>query len=327
MNLIVAAGFGLAAPAAVERLPTRAPHALTTPREGRMEDRQVAALTEMMDSVNAGDANRYARLYAPDAVITIFGGGVLKGRGAIEEHEIELLREFPGARLGFYAMWQKGPLAVVHYAVNGRTPSGQAMGHEGLLFYRFRPSGPIAEEHRYMDSLTPMAQLGMFGPLPARPLPTLPSELKAHVAQGSPKENENVALARGSLAALDSKNQEAFLSSIAEDAVLEEMIDQRPFVGKRNVKAWFETWTGAVPDARFEITTIIGIGEFVLMEMVVHGRLNGSLGPVSASNREFAVHRAVIVQVQNGKLTRIWGFMNGKELAEAVGQWPLPVRK
>ena len=66
-----------------------------------MEDRQISAVTEMMQAVNAGDAKRYARLYAQDAVIMIHGSGELKGRGAIEQHEVELLREFPGARLAF----------------------------------------------------------------------------------------------------------------------------------------------------------------------------------------------------------------------------------
>lgn len=326
MNLIVAAGFGFAGLAAVERLPADAPPAFITPSEGRMDDRQITALTEMVHAVNAGDANRYARLYAEDAVITIHGSGLLEGRDAIEQHERELLREFPGARLGFYAIWRRGSLAAVHYAVNGRTPGGQSMGHEGLLFYRFHPSGLIEEEHRYMDSLTPMAQLGVLGP-PARPLPALPGEPKVHATEASPDESENVARVKASFAALDSENETAFLSSIAEDAVLDELIDPQPLVGKRNVKAWFERWTGAVSDRRSEITSIFGIGEFVLVETVAHGTLKGPLGRFSASNRRFAVHRAALVRLQDGKLTRISNFMNGKELAQAVGQWPLAAGK
>jgi hypothetical protein len=71
--------------------------AVIPPSEGRMEDRQIMALTEMVNAVNVGDAKRYAGLYAQDAVITIYGSGELKGRGAIEQHEVELLREFPTA--------------------------------------------------------------------------------------------------------------------------------------------------------------------------------------------------------------------------------------
>jgi ketosteroid isomerase-like protein/predicted SnoaL-like aldol condensation-catalyzing enzyme len=303
------------------------PAAAAGSREVPMERRQIAALTEMTDAVNAGDAARYARVYAPDAVITMHGSGVLEGRSAIEAHEVDLLRQFPDARLGFHDVWQKGALAVVHYAVNGRTPGGQAMGHEGLLFYRFRPSGLIEEERRYLDSLTPMAQLGLLGPLPARPLPSVPRALAAHVAKGSREEDENVAVVEATFAALDARDATAFLSRLAEDVVLDEMADPEPLFGKEKVRGWFEAWTAAVPDLRSETTTLLGIGEHVLAETVVRGTLKGPLGRLSAANREFAVHRAAIVRLKDGKIARLSAFMNGKELAEAAGQWPPGVGK
>jgi hypothetical protein len=39
------------------------------------------------------------------------------------------------------------------------------------------------------------------------------------------------------------------------------------------------------------------------------------------------VHRGAIAHVKDGKLIHVSGFMNGRELAEAVGEWPLPVGK
>jgi uncharacterized protein (TIGR02246 family) len=121
---------------------------------GAAVNRQAAALWETLRAVNAGEAAAYALVYAEDAVITIHGTGVLSGRAAIEAYEASLLREFPGVRLAFYDFWQDGLAVVVHYGVNGRTPGGQAMGHEGLLFYRFDPSGLVKEERRYLDSAT-----------------------------------------------------------------------------------------------------------------------------------------------------------------------------
>ena len=295
--------------------------------EERMEDRQVTTFTHMMDAVNAGDAQRYAALYAQDAVITIYGGGELKGRDAIEQHEVHLLRDFPGTRLAFYAVWQKGALAAVHYGVNGRTAAGQPMGHEGLLFYRFHPSGLIAEEHRYLDGMTPMAQLGLLGAAPARALPVLPSELKVYAAGSSSQEEANVALVTASFAALEAKKAPAFLAAVAEEAVVDELIYPQPFNGKQKVKAWFEAWTSAAPDAITEITTLLGAGEFVLVETVVRGTLQGPFGRLAASHKPFAVHRAAIIQVKEGKLARMSMFMNGKELAEATGQWPPPMGK
>ncbi|MBI1852191.1 MAG: nuclear transport factor 2 family protein [Planctomycetes bacterium] len=304
-----------------------APRVPITPNGERMEDRQIGAFTQMVNAVNAGDAKRYASLYAEDAVITIHGSSKLEGRDAILQYEVELLREFPGARLAFYDVWQKGALAVVHYAVNCPIPGRQPVGHEGLLFYRFHPSGLIAEEHRYLDGLTPMAQMGTLGSVPPRALPALPAQMKSHVAKGSSVESENAATVTASFAAFDSKSESAFLSTLADDAIVDELILPQPFVGKQNVKAWFETWGRAVPDARSEITTVSAVGEFVLVETLVRGTLEGPLGCLVASSKPFAVHRAAIVQVRDGKLTRLSGFMNAKELAGAVGQWPLPVAK
>ena len=290
---------------------------------GAAVNRQAAALYEMMRAVNAGEAAAYARVYAEDAVITIHGTGVLSGRGAIEAHEASLLREFPGTQLAFYDFWQNGRAVVVHYGVNGRTTRGQAMGHEGLLFYRFDPSGLVKEERRYLDSATPMAQLGLFGPSAARrPLPTLPSTMQAHIAGTSPREEQNASLVRSAFAALDTADAAAFLGAFAEDGVLDDLIEPSPSGGKQNVKAWFDRWTRATAGARTEIATLAAIGDDVLMETVVRGRLKKPLGRLVPSDRPFSVHRAAIVQVKDGKIARLTLFMNSKELAQAVGQWP-----
>jgi uncharacterized protein (TIGR02246 family) len=292
--------------------------------EARMEDRQVAALREMTDAVNAGDAARYARVYADDATITIFGSSELAGRAAIEAHEVGLLREFPGARLAFHDVWQDGERAAVHYAVTGKTPQGKVMGHEGLLFYRFQPSGLVAEERRYLDGLTPMAQLGALGSVPARSLPALPSRMTAHLAQGSPEEHANRDNAAMALAALDSGDETAFESGFARDAMLDELMLLRPFAGPSSVREYFRTWSGAVGSARSEVGASLVAGDTVLFEVVLSGALTAALGGVSAPNQRFRVHRALLVRLDHGKITRFMSFINGKELAQAVGQWPPP---
>jgi uncharacterized protein (TIGR02246 family) len=289
------------------------------------EEREPAAtLAEMVRAVNAGDAHAYAGLYAPDAVVTIQGGDVLTGRQAIEDYEAGLLREFPGARLGFRTVWQQESLAVVHYAVGGQTPAGRKMGHEGLLFYRFLQSGLIAEERRYLDSLTPMAQLGALGGAPARRLPVVPVRPRVVVAEGEPDERglKNAATAKTSLAALGPAGHAAFLSAVADDVVVDELVEPRPFTGKVGARAWLDRWARAVSGATSELALILTVGDAVILETVLSGTLNGPLGPVSAAGKPFTVHRASIVEMRNGKIARITAFMNGKELAQAVGQWP-----
>lgn len=301
--------------------------AVTAPADsGAAVDRPMASLYEMVRAVNAGEAAAYAGVYAEDGVITIHGGEVLRGRSAIEAYENGLLREFPGVRFALFDVWRKGAQAVVRYGVNGRTAAGKAMGHEGLLFYRFDPSGHITDERRYLDSATPMAQLGLLGAYPSRTLPALPREVSIHIG-GFPGEDERAALARRSLAALDGGEAAAFLAGLADDAVLDDLREPAPAAGKARVKEWLEKWTGAVEGVRSDIGTVVAVGDDVLVETVVHGRLRRPLGRFAPSPQEFAVHRAAIVRVREGKVASVTLFMNTKELAQAVGQWPLPPAK
>jgi steroid delta-isomerase-like uncharacterized protein len=292
------------------------------PSSGRPEQAQLAVFAEMMAAVNAGDAPRYARLYATDAAIRIVGGEDLAGRDAIERYEVELLRQFPGARLAFYSIWQREREAVVHYGVNGRTAAGQAMGHEGLLFYRFASSGLIEEERRYNDSVTPMVQLGMPGIFSARASATLPSQWQAFTWQGA-ELHSNIALVRAIVDAWNGGDGQRFLRQLAEDAVLDDLVFPQPFIGKAAVKTWFDTWKAAIPDPRSEITTLLAVGDAVIVETVVRGSLTGALGRVAASNKPLLLHRAAVFEIAAGKIARIRSFMNGKELAAAAGQWPL----
>lgn len=278
---------------------------------------QAASLRQMLLTVNAGDASGYARLYSPDAVVTIYGSGELRGRAAIERHELELLKQFPGTRLAFYDVWQDGARAAVHYAVNGQTPDGRTMGHEGLLFFQFDAAGLIVQERRYLDSVTPMAQLGILR-TPARSLPKLPADLRLHIAGTSAQERKNLVMVGELLSNLSPD----FLPHLADRPVIHEMTLPQSFAGAERVTAWQRIWRDAVPDARVEVTGALAAGEFVLIETILRGTLRQPIGVLQPAGKPFAAHRASIVHVQAGKVTAVTAFMNSKEIAEALGQWP-----
>jgi ketosteroid isomerase-like protein len=285
--------------------------------------RKTDVLVGMMNAVNAGDARRYAASYAEEAVITIFGGGQLRGRAAIARYELELLHQFPGTRFAIYSAWHRGATTVVHYGVNSPTPSGPPTGHEGLVFLKFDSAGQILEENRYLDAITPMAQSGLVSVGPARPAPSLPVRLTTYAAQTVPNELDNVATVRAAIAALGAGDGQAFVASMAPDAEIDELILPQQFVGTRGVQDWMRAWDAAAAGLTFEITTAVAVSEFVLLEAVVRGTLKGPLGAVPPSPTPFQIHRALVVRLKDGKLTQIVSFMNGKELADAVGHWPL----
>ncbi len=287
--------------------------------------RQDTVLDRMVGAVNAGDARGYANVYAEDAVISIYGNNQLVGRSAIEQYEVELLTQFPGARLALYTVWRRGSKAVAHYAVNVRTAEGRVLGHEGLLFYRFDDSGLIATENRYLDSLTPMAQLGALGAAPARMPPVLPTNTQYHEAVDEPTEQANTAAVLASISAWAAGDRSTFLAGVAEDVHVDELMFVQPFHGRHGASTWFDTWSAAARDIRLEVTDVLAVGDCVLVELVVRGTPLGVLG----GSKEFLVHRAVIAKVRDGKLVHIACFMNGRELAQAVGQtpWQLPKQR
>jgi pimeloyl-ACP methyl ester carboxylesterase/ketosteroid isomerase-like protein len=290
---------------------------------GAAEKRNESALRRMVETVNAGDAAGYAQLYAADAVITIFGSESIKGRQAIEQYEAALMREFPGTRLAFYDVWHFAPSAVVRYGVNGRTTDGRSMGHEGLLFFRFDQRGAIVQERRYLDGLTPMAQLGAFGPSASRALPVLPGDLTSHAQLRSPTEKANRLTVRSMLTAIESGDAASFLSRTATDVIIDELMLPEPLSGRENAARWFETWRAAVRDLRLATTTSLAAGDDVLVETRMSGTLSGPIGRLGPAATPFTIHRSFLFELKGGAVTRLTSFLNARELAQATGQWPL----
>ena len=287
-----------------------------------MTNRQIDSLERMVAAVNAGNAARYAAVYAPDAVIHIAGGASLRGRAAIERHEVELLDQFPGVRLAFGSVCRKGDEAAVHYAVSARAGGGRSMGHEGVLFYRFDPAGLVQEERRYNDALTPMAQLGLLGETRTRALPTLPDALEVHDALGTPEEEESLRIALLAVHAAAESDRDVLLSCLSLDSVVDDLVLPEPFRGHQGVAEYLELCSAAFDAARSLPVHGFCAGDLVVLEQVLSGTMKGRFGPVAGMGRLFRVHRAQVVQFRNGKIARLSIFMNGMELAAQVGGLP-----
>lgn len=278
-------------------------------------------LQAMMAAVNAGDAHAYAELYSEDAVIAIHGTGEVRGRAAIEQHEVDLLRQYPGARFAIYDAWRidGGARIVAHYGVSCTTPDGKKMGHEGLLFFRLLPTGAIAEEHRYQDALTPMAQLGLLPGLEARPVPRLPATMRERESPGG-----SLSLRPDGHAWFAAWDAGDLLrnGAVPDDVVVDALFDARPGAGKAEAQALCAAWHRAVPDATTTITwEHRSANGPLLVEAEVTGTLQGDVGPLRGCGRRFTIHRAAIFDGFN-----IIDCFNRKELAMAVGQWPPGIR-
>ncbi|HYH76970.1 MAG TPA: nuclear transport factor 2 family protein [Arthrobacter sp.] len=131
-----------------------------------------SAFIAAVEAVNAHDAKAFAATYAADAVVhDPLYPQPLKGRDAIEQDMVEVLRAFPDARFTVGPLLQDGETVAGEYTLRGThlgplaSPDGEipatgnAVNNNGAVFSRFNAAGEVTEEHRYYDVAGLIAQI------------------------------------------------------------------------------------------------------------------------------------------------------------------------
>jgi steroid delta-isomerase-like uncharacterized protein len=131
-----------------------------------------SAFTAAVEAVNAHDAKAFAATYATDAVVhDPLYPQPLKGRDAIEQDMVELLRAFPDARFTIGPLFQDGETVAGEYTLRGThlgplaSPDGEipatgnSVNNSGAVFSRFNADGEVIEERRYYDAAGLIAQI------------------------------------------------------------------------------------------------------------------------------------------------------------------------
>lgn len=132
------------------------------------------AFARAMEAVNAHDAKAFAGTYAADAVVhDPLYPEPLKGRDAIEQDMVELLRAFPDARLTMGPVLQGGETFAAEYTLRGThqgplaspggeiPATGKSIENGVAVFSKFNADGEVSEERRYYDIAGLLAQLGL----------------------------------------------------------------------------------------------------------------------------------------------------------------------
>ena len=133
------------------------------------------AFARAVEAVNAHDAKAFAATYAADAVVhDPFYPQPLRGRDAIEQDMLELLRAFPDARFTVVGpLLQDGGTVAGEYTLHGThlgplatpdgeiPPTGNSVDNNGAVFSTFNADGEVIEERRYYDAAGLIAQIGL----------------------------------------------------------------------------------------------------------------------------------------------------------------------
>lgn len=288
-----------------------------------LADLQKAALMTALEGLNGHDPKKFASVYADDAVISVAGLNEVNGRAAIEQNMTEWFEVFSKAKLGFSRVWVKGDTMVLEWVING-THHGelfgvkgteQPIGHYGLSIVKFNQDGKVASEHRYGELGTVMTQVG--GKAKPRPIPEIPKAPETIVAKGD--EDKNLAVAKGALTALENKKDADFTAALTDDIEHDGMFHLETTKGKAEAAKFFKSFTTAFPDAKFEITNGMAIGDYVIAESVLKATHKGQLGTIAPTKKPVAIHLADIFKIKDGKVARVWTYQNSLEMQHQLG--------
>jgi steroid delta-isomerase-like uncharacterized protein len=299
-----------------------------------MAELQKEAIADALKALNTQDARKFASVYAEDGVISVAGLNEVNGRAAIQENMTEWFDTFKDMKLGYSRVWAKNEMLVLEWVINGKhhgqlfgvKGTDEKIGHYGLSVVTVNSEGKAQSEHRYGELGAVMSQVGGAGPkVKPRPIPPIPEAPETTMSTSSGDEDKNVEVGKNVLAALEGGKKEAdFMSLLADDVEQDGLFHLGMSKGKDGAKAFYKGFTTAFPDAKFEISKAIGIGDYAIIESVLKGTHKGTLGTIAATKKPIAIHLVDIVKVKDGKVTRAWTYQNSLELQQQLGLFSMP---
>jgi ketosteroid isomerase-like protein len=201
-------------------------------------------------------------------------------------------------------------------ATHARDWMGVAATHKPVAFKGAtllwtKDDGSVADVHVYVDVAVVKAQLGV-GPkellaLPPATPPTAPPQVIEKT--GSGEEDMNLRAVRASLEALESNDEAAYLSTMADDVEVNTAERVAPAHGKADAKAYFKAMHKAIGQLDTTADSAIGIGSFVVVEYSIAGEQMGPVGWIPAQrDKVIRLQTVDVVEVHAGKLARIWRY-------------------
>jgi steroid delta-isomerase-like uncharacterized protein len=296
------------------------------PPKPSLAEMQKTGLGTALAGLNGHDPKTFASVYADNAVISVAGLNEVNGREAIAQNMAEWFEVFSKAKLGFSRVWVKGETMVLEWVING-THHGelfgvkgteQPIGHYGLSIVTFDADGKVTRENRYGELGAVMTQVGGAGAkAKPRPIPEVPAAPETILAKGD--DDKNVAAAKTALTALENKKDADFTATLTDDVEQDGVFHLETSKGKDGAKKFFKSFTTAFPDAKFEVTRALGIGDYAIVESIMKATQKGALGTIPATKRPIAVHLVDVFKMRDGKIARAWTYQNSLEMQQQLG--------
>jgi steroid delta-isomerase-like uncharacterized protein len=200
----------------------------------------------------------------------------------------------------------------------GVKASEKPVGIMGASVFWFNQDGQVKEEHVYMDAGTLMGQIGASKNKVRAPV-ALPASPNVVSAKGSPEEDKNVELAKKSLGFMEAKKEKEWLDTMADAVEWDDMTAPGPSKGKEDVKKYLQMLSAGLPDAKFNLSSAWGVGDYVIAEGTLTGTHKGTFMGIPATKKSLNMNGLEILLVKDEKIQKGWRFGNGAQMMMQLG--------
>ncbi len=268
-----------------------------------------------------------------DARFSFPGAGDSHGKEAIVRAHEKLLGAFAPRKIRTRRVWRTSTEQTVEWELTGVQTrdwmgvkaSQRSVTIKGIALLWTKDDGTITDLHLYFDAAAVKAQLVPGSEAPVSTTPQAAGTALGADASGSPgvfeqesstSERTNVAIARGSLDALENNDLAAYEAAMADAVEIRTSGRAQALHGKGDASSYFKAMRKAISQLDTTVTDAWGIGSFVVLEYTIGGEQLAPIDGIPAQRDKTVVFHIVdIVEVAAGKMAHIWRYDNPTEIA------------
>ena len=137
-------------------------------------------------------------------------------------------------------------------------------------------------------------------------------------------EQENIELAKQQIAALNTRDLNAYVRRFDEAYIGQAETTPAPIRGPEGVRQYINTLLTAFPDLRVDTQEILATGDTVIVRMRATGTQKGIFAGFPPSSKPIVAEACNVFEVKNGKITRSRLYADNLSMLQQIGAVTLP---
>ena len=205
-------------------------------------------------------------------------------------------------------------------------PTGKKIGLYSAHIIELNDAGKAQKEIMADDGGTMAGQLGLMNMPHRKAVETGWAEKPVVIASGSDGEKANVAAFTKEVEGFNKHDAAGAMGTAADDIVFSELSAPADRVGKKEALKGIEEMFKGFPDAKLDIKSVWGAGDYVVATGTWTGTNTGDIPSMKLKKTGKAVTQQFVEidKFAAGKTKNIWLFSNGASAAAQLGLLPPP---